>query len=202
MTLLGDARCPGCQAAVPLGHFWRRAPKDRGGIFLVGKVGVACPACNAKLRVLQLGLAIVAIGSFAALCGAFAAVGTIEHTKLGSAKQGLNLLLIAPALVGWVVLLVLFRGYGYRFVRLRAVQDGEKVGLVPLFKPIVQEAKLEARTTQDSIDVNASPQAKKVPSGNANHQKPTWMCPECGEENPGRFNICCICDTRRDTGES
>ena len=190
-----EARCPGCKAAVPLAGFWMRASKDRGGIFLIGKVAVACPACDAKLRVLQLGLAIVAIGSFAALCGAFAALGTIEHTKLGAAKQGLNFLLIVPAIVAWMVL---FRRYGYRFVSIRLVQDGEKVRLVPLSKPIVLEAKPEARTAQESIDVKRALQAEKVPPGNANFQKPPWMCPECGEENPGRFDICCICDTRRD----
>ena len=195
MAFLGEARCPGCRAGVPLGSFWMRAPKDRGGIFLIGNVGVVCPACDAKLRVLQHRLAIVAFGSFAALCAAFAALGNIEHIKFGSATQGLNLLLIATAIVGWMVL---FRRYGYRFVHFRPIQDGEKVRLVPLSKPIVPERMPEARTTQESVDVKPALQAEKLPSGTATPPKPTWMCPECGEENPGRFDICCICDTRRD----
>ncbi|HEX4597696.1 MAG TPA: hypothetical protein VH278_07920, partial [Burkholderiaceae bacterium] len=78
---------------------------------------------------LQSSLVTAVVGSFAALCAAFGALGAVEHAQLGAARQDLNLLLIALAIVGWMIL---FRRYGYRFARLRVVEDGEKVAVFSL----------------------------------------------------------------------
>lgn len=198
MTLYHGARCPQCQTPVPLAGFWKRAPKDRGGLFLIGRVGVACPACRARLRVLQSSLVTAVVGSFAALCAAFGALGAVEHAQLGAARQDLNLLLIALAIVGWMIL---FRRYGYRFARLRVVEDGEKVAVFSLFKPMVEQRKGDDRPDQPAIEVGAPLQAATQTPARCASEKPAWICPECEEQNPGRYDICCICETHRDAGE-
>jgi hypothetical protein len=197
MMLLGDPPCPQCQAPVPLAGLWQRATKDRGGIFLIGQVGIGCPACEAKLRVLQANLAIAAVGSFAAFCAAFGVLGAIEHARVGAARQDLNLLLIAPAIVGWMLL---FRRYGYRFARVRALEDGEKVAF-PLSRPVATAPIADDRPDRKAINVGPSSQTAESPAVSADIEKTPWICPECGEENPGKFNICCVCETHRDTSE-
>ena len=197
MTSLGDPRCPQCQAPVPLAGLWQRATKDRGGIFLIGKVGIGCPACEAKLRVLQSNLAIAAVGSFAAFCAAFGVLGAIEHARLGAARQDLNLLLIAPAIVGWMFL---FKRYGYRFARLRALEDGEKVAF-PLSRSVGGAAIAHDRPDKRAINVSPPSQAAEGPAVSADTEKAPWSCPECGEENPGRYDVCCICETKRNSSE-
>jgi hypothetical protein len=194
MGVFGDPRCPQCDALVPLGSLWQRAPKDRGGIFLVGKVGIGCPTCETKLRILQAGLVTATMGSFAALCAAFGTLGVIEHAKLGSARQDLNLLLIAPSIVAWMIL---FRRYGYRFARLRPVENGEKV-VFPLSRPILEQPPAGQRGDRKTMDVSAPSHGSVEPPGGAEPERPPWICPECKEENPGRFDRCCICDTERD----
>jgi hypothetical protein len=196
MPLLGDAHCPRCQAAVPLAALWQRAAKDRGGMFLIGRVGIGCPSCEVKLRVLQFRLVFAAVGSFAFFCAAFGVLGVIEHAKLGTARQDLNLLLIAPAIVGWMFL---FKRYGYRFARLRTVTDGEKVAF-PLSKPLRLETKGAERPQHQRSESAPSQVAAETASG-AEGARPPWICPECGEENPGKFSICCICETQRDAGQ-
>jgi hypothetical protein len=197
MTLFTDPRCPQCNAQVPLAGLWARAAKDRGGIFLIGKVGIGCPSCGARLRVLQTGLAIAAVGSFAAFCAAFGILGVTEHAKLGAAKQDLNLLLIAPAIVGWMFM---FRRYGYRFARVRAVEEGEKL-VLPLSRPVLEQPIAAKRLDQQTKDVGPPSQGATERPRNAGNETTPWICPECGEENPGQFNICCICETHRDASE-
>jgi hypothetical protein len=178
---------------VPLGPLWQRAPKERAGIFLIGKVGIGCPTCEAKLRVIQGGIVIATVGSFAALCAAFGALGAIEHAKPGAAKQDLNLLLLVPSIVAWMLL---FKRYGHRFARLRAVADGEKVVVFPVSKPL-----LEQPTGREGPDVGARSQVTDKPADSAECEKTAWVCPECGEENPGQYDICCICETKCDSSE-
>jgi hypothetical protein len=193
MTFLNDPRCPRCQAPVPLGSLWKRAAKDRGAIFLVGRIGICCPSCGARLRVLQAGLITGALASFVVLCAAFGALGSMEHAKLGAAKANLNLLLIAPGIVGW---LILFRRYGYQFASVRPVEDGETVSF-PLSKPVVEEP-MDGERPDRQTSARRQSQVALEPAGHADPERPAWICPECKEENPGQFDRCCICDTERD----
>jgi hypothetical protein len=196
MMFFTHPRCPRCKAAVPLAGLWERAAKDRGRIFLIGKVAIDCPSCGGRLRVLQAGLAIAAVGSLAAFCAAFGILGVTEHAKPGAAKQDLNLLLLAPAIVGWMFL---FRRYGHRFAQVRTLEDGEKV-ILPLSKPVLEQPTTGERLDQQTKAV-APPEDATEPPRSAGNERTPWICPECGEENPGQFNICCICETHRDISE-
>jgi hypothetical protein len=193
MAFSNDPRCPQCQAPVPLVDLWRRAPKDRGGIFLIGKIGIACPMCATKLRVHQTGLVVASVGSFAVFCAAFGVLGAVEHARLGAARQDLNLLLIAPAIVGWMLL---FRRYGYRFARLRGIEHGERV-VFPLSKPAVEAKSTGERPRAEAVASSRPSPVAPEPATGADVQKEPWICAECGEENPAQFDICCICETRR-----
>jgi hypothetical protein len=52
MPLLDEPHCPQCLSTLPLSPLWRAAPKDRWGL-LRGNVGILCPHCGARLRVIQ-----------------------------------------------------------------------------------------------------------------------------------------------------
>jgi len=53
MLLLDVPRCPNCNSEVALKELWDAAPKNHGGSVIVMPVGIACPTCGVKLKVLQ-----------------------------------------------------------------------------------------------------------------------------------------------------
>jgi len=53
MSLLESPRCPNCNSEIALKKLWEAAPKNRGGVSIIRPVGLACPTCGMKLRVLQ-----------------------------------------------------------------------------------------------------------------------------------------------------
>jgi hypothetical protein len=70
MSLLDLPRCPNCNTEIDLKELWRAAPKTgRGGFQIEGHVGVVCPTCGIKLRVLQAWLQVAGPLLFAAFLG-------------------------------------------------------------------------------------------------------------------------------------
>src|SRR6267378_22191 len=122
MAILDGPRCPGCQGAVSLRELWKEAPKVKG-LFLEGKVGIVCPSCGNKLRVLQYRVVIVTLGLFAAVCVTAAILGNIERARDFRPPQGVQYLIIGLMVGG----MFFFQShYAYRFATLRRVRDGEK----------------------------------------------------------------------------
>ena len=58
MPLLKDSRCPQCSGGLPLKVLWEFSRSSSYGLVkesgvLRGKIGIVCPNCGAKLRVVQ-----------------------------------------------------------------------------------------------------------------------------------------------------
>src|SRR5260221_877806 len=52
MPLLSPPRCPRCSCDVPLEPLWKVSSTDHSN-FLRGCVGIRCPQCGARIRILQ-----------------------------------------------------------------------------------------------------------------------------------------------------
>jgi hypothetical protein len=80
---------------------------------------------------------------------------------------------------------VLFQRAIPRLLRLRRLEDGEKVRF-PL-EAVARAHAAEAKFIQEQLDHES-----------ADVEQPSWVCPKCREENPGNFDECWKCQTWRD----
>ena len=67
-----------------------------------------------------------------------------------------------------------------RFLRVRLIGKGEEVTF-PLLER-AKERQAEAQVAEDGLDSEAK-----------DDDRPEWVCPKCGETNPGNFNECWKC---------
>ena len=119
MPLLSPPRCPQCSGDVPLEPLWRVAPTNRSN-FLVGDIGIQCPHCGARLRILQ-GRASWGV-FFLFLAALFLVGGVTDYfVRAGVLPRG--------AFLGVFVLLVILSSpvtrAAPRLVSLRVAYDGE-----------------------------------------------------------------------------
>jgi hypothetical protein len=181
MSLLDRPRCPNCNSEVDLKELWRAAPKTgRGGTVIAGSVGLACPTCGVKLKVLQARLQIASVLLFLLPFGLVALFAYFDPFYKDEVMRRASVIIL---LVSYASGFFLVRRMSPRLLRLRLLKDGEKVRF-----PLEVAARIheqEVSPIQDEED-----EAPEI-------EGPTWVCPKCHEENPGNFDECWKCQTWR-----
>jgi hypothetical protein len=154
---------------------------------LDGHVGIVCPVCGVKLRVLQGGrvqvsgilvfILPVALGFF---------LTRLFPINSGSPSGKLALAIFAAVYIG---AFFLHQHLIPRLLTLRFLKDGESAGfpLVTLAEDLAAERK--------AIEEDEKTQLSPAEDG------PAWTCNACGEENPGTFNECWKCLKMREVAE-
>jgi hypothetical protein len=101
---------------------WREAPKSaRLGILLVGKIGLVCPSCGARFRVLQARYGLATLGSYLGIL----LLGSVVLEELDIAKTSSRYWLFFAMLFG--LLEFLRWRYSYRLLTVRVLGSGEQV---------------------------------------------------------------------------
>jgi hypothetical protein len=123
MPLLSEPQCPQCLSTLSLRQLWRVAPTGRSGLLLVGKVGVVCPHCGAKLRVLQGGIGVVLVAAYALFVIGVLVIRWLTHE--GGVKTN------QYALVGGLAVCIggaqiLLSRWAPHLANLRSIEDGEE----------------------------------------------------------------------------
>jgi hypothetical protein len=179
MSLFDPSRCPNCNSNIDLKDLWRYAPKTSRGSQLAGHIGIVCPVCGIKLRVLQGRLQITSIALFILLLSSALVLGRLRLSYGG----------VKPLLIGlgavYLAGYVLFQKSIPRLLQLRILEEGEQAGfpLVTLAEDLAVQREAAAR---DGVDLE--PVADTGPK---------WICANCGDENPGNFDECWKCQTWR-----
>jgi hypothetical protein len=175
MSLLDPPRCPNCTSEIALKELWEAAPKNRGGLAIIRAVGMACPICGMRLRVLQssllLGLAIAYVVPIAI-------VGTVTLMAQWANGRERRLVYLGVLTVVYIGAFRLLKHLIPKLLRVRILRPDEKVDF-PLATP--------ARRAEETQDVDASSLEQ------TDDERPEWTCKSCGEENPGNFNECWKC---------
>jgi hypothetical protein len=177
MPLLDPPHCPNCNSEIDLKALWRAAPKGRG-LFLSQPVGLACPACGAKLRVLQGWVQVSLLLTYLVPVVAAVFVGRVIPLDANSVRSQLSLVGLA---IIWLAGFVLQQHNVPKLLRLRFLNEGETVRY-----PLVDRAKRDA-ALRAAIEEDERSQPAPAEDG------PAWTCKACGEENPGTFNECWKC---------
>jgi hypothetical protein len=175
MPLLDIPRCPQCKSEVDLKALWLAAPKTGRGTRMAGHIGIICPVCGIKLRVLQSRVQITSIALFVLLLSTAFGLGRLLHARGDDIPMliGLGTVYLAGYL--------LFQKSIPRLLQLRFFEEGEQAGfpLVTLAEDLAEE-----RKAIEEDDLNQEPPADDGPA---------WTCESCGAENPGNFNECWKC---------
>jgi DNA-directed RNA polymerase subunit RPC12/RpoP len=184
MLLLDVPRCPNCNSEVALKALWDAAPKNRGGSVIVRPVGIACPTCGVKLKVLQgrvlLGLAFAYVFPFAVV------VLVVLMIPWDSDRER-RLVSIGALVITYFGAFRLHRHLVPSLLRVRLIEDDRKVEF-PLSKPA---AELNEHRSEVADVLTLEPD---------DDNRPVWVCPKCGEENPGNFDVCWKCQGARTGG--
>jgi len=123
MPLLEEPHCPQCLSTLPLSPLWRTAQKDRSGL-LRGQVGIVCPRCGAKLRIIQTRANLagwVGVGAF--LGGAYYVESLMQQVRLEPAQKATLVFVVAVVLVAQLMPRLL----GPHLAQLRLTGSGEDV---------------------------------------------------------------------------
>ena len=145
MPLLSEPHCPQCLRTLSLSPLWRALPKGRRGYFWPGKVGVVCPHCGAKLRVIATRINIaswVAAGTF---FGAFYYVVSLKDQAHLEPSQKAALVCLA-GLAGLAQIVPYL--FGPELARLRPVESDEEVRF-PL-----EDAKAESEASTSTVAIS------------------------------------------------
>ena len=181
MSLFDPPRCPQCNSQIALRDFWEVAPRQSRGTSLSGALGIVCPTCGVKLRVLQ-GRAQL---SYVLVFGLpFTLVFLVDdaiplNSDTPSAK--IAILFLAAIYIGGFILQ---QHYFPSLLQLRNVRDGEVVDY-----PLVRAAKEQAAEAQF---IEEQGDMESLDTG-----KPVWTCASCGEASPGNFEVCWKCQAAR-----
>jgi hypothetical protein len=177
MQLIPFPVCPECGRSIPTDELWRAGNTNRLGL-LIGRIGVVCPHCGVALRVLQH---YVLLSSLAGILAPAIALGLILKP---TSQDDARLLFVIPAVV---IALTWNLRYGHRFAVLKRSQDEG------LDYPLTRETQArDVYVAQMEEDERIGQLAATDPSG------PPWKCAQCGEENPGEFDICWKCQAASD----
>jgi hypothetical protein len=131
MRLLQQARCPRCASGLPLAVLWdfaRHSPYDlvaRSGA-LRGKIGITCPKCGARLRVLQTWVRVLFVALNCVVVGLGIGVAAIYARNNHFARNPWGLIL-GLATVSVALRLIQRRASPY-LAQVRLLHDGEEVG--------------------------------------------------------------------------
>jgi DNA-directed RNA polymerase subunit RPC12/RpoP len=181
MSLLDPPRCPNCNSEIALKELWEAAPKSRGGSIIVRPVGIACPICGVKLKVLQ---ARVLMGLACAYVFPFAVVVAVVLMTPWDNDRERRLVSIGVLVIAYFGAFKLHQYLTPRLLRVRPIKSGERIEF-PLAKPATEPNEnrpgiADALTLEPKDD-----------------NRPVWVCPKCGEENPGTFDVCWKCQGER-----
>ncbi|HEY2527223.1 MAG TPA: hypothetical protein VGJ20_04610 [Xanthobacteraceae bacterium] len=163
---------------VDLKDLWIAAPKTgRGVAVIAGAVGIACPSCGIKLRVLQARLQIASALVFVVPLGLLMLLAYFDPFYKDEVKRRASFLVI---FVIYILGFYLLTRMSPQLLRLRFLKDGEHVGF-PL-EVVARVHKEEAQLIRERLD-------RQPPDVG----QPSWVCPKCHEENPGNFGECWNC---------
>jgi hypothetical protein len=177
MQLIAFPLCPECGRSIPTDELWRAGNTSRLGL-LIGRIGVVCPHCGVTLRVRQH---YVLASSLAGLFGPAIVLGLLFKPHLADDER---LLIVIPVVVMGMTWNI---RYSHRFAVLRRSQD------TTLDYPLTRAAQArDSYQAQMEEDERLAQLAATHPSG------PPWKCAQCGEENPGEFEICWKCQAASD----
>jgi hypothetical protein len=170
MSLLNPPRCPQCDSEIDLTELWRATPKI-ASLYVKGRIGVVCPHCGAKSRVLGHFANLSAI--LALLFLVFVGVVAARAVPIGwsRSERGDRVLWVVAGVIALGGLAVQ-RSAAPGLLRLRALEPKDIVKF-PLSK-------------------RAAPEVAAV-KGLSDDTRPAWVCPKCGDENPGNFDECWKC---------
>ena len=141
MPLLSEPHCPQCLSTLSLSPLWRAFPKGRRGYFWPGKVGIVCPHCGAKLRVITTRIDIASWVALCAFFGAFYyAVSLMDQPHLEPSQKAALVCVLGFAGLAQLVPYL----FGPNLARLRPVDADETV------KFPLEEAKAEDNVTTGS----------------------------------------------------
>lgn len=181
MGFFDPPRCPQCNSTIALRDFWEVAPKQSRGSALSGALGIVCPTCGVKLRVLQGRAQLSYVLVFGVPFALLFLVGQAIPLNSGTLSAKIALLCLGAIYVGGFILQ---QHYFPRLLQLRYLRDGEIVDY-PLSRAAKEQAAedqfFEEQRAMESPDVG----------------KPPWTCASCGEENPGNFEVCWKCQVAR-----
>lgn len=168
-----------------MAEFWRVAPKQIRSASLSGSLGIVCPVCGVRLKVLQGRVQVSWILAFAVPIAVALLVGRVIPLDSGTVSAKATLIALG---VFYFAGFALQGHYSPRLLTLRFLRDGETVEY-PLMihaKELAAEAKLEEQLAQEQLEME-SPDVGK----------PAWTCAKCREANPGNFDICWKCQAAR-----
>jgi hypothetical protein len=166
-------------------EFWRVAPKRSRGTSLSGSLGIVCPVCGVKLRVLQGRVQVSLLLTFLLPVGLGFLLAHFSPVDRDSVSGKLRLFGLIAVYLGGVVLQ--WR-WAPRLLQLRFVNDGEAVEypLVILARELAEKRARDAKMLEEQLELE-SPDVGK----------PAWTCGKCCEENPGNFDVCWKCQAAR-----
>jgi hypothetical protein len=183
MSLLDPPRCPNCNSEVALKELWDAAPKSQGGSLIVRPVGLACPTCGVKLKVLQRRLLLCLAVSYIV---PFAIVVPAVFMAQWDNDRERRLVSLGLLMIAYFGAFRILQRLIPRLLRVRLLKDNEKV-VFPLAKAAVETAE-----SQETGVLSLEPTGE---------DRPEWTCKSCGEENPGNFDECWKCQEPRGTEE-
>jgi hypothetical protein len=177
-ALLDPPRCPNCKSMVDLTELYRVALKT--GETMIGHVGIVCPVCGMKLRVLQARAVLIGLLTF--FLPFVLVVATYIAAPVARGPRDYIIRMAAFFVIMWSAT-VLHRRYIPRLLTLRLVENEEVVRF-----PLAPVAK-KGENTEPRSALELAP---------VEEDRPAWTCANCGEENPGNFDECWKCQTWRD----
>jgi hypothetical protein len=131
MPLIQDSRCPQCGSGLPLKVLWEFSRSSAYGLvtkcgILRGKIGIVCPNCGAKLRVVQTRIRLFVFLLWVAGLGGAWAVGEWmrhAHVVLNQATEFLGIAVLVSAIFA------LQKFYIPHLAQVRLAAPGEQLGL-------------------------------------------------------------------------
>jgi ribosomal protein L40E len=133
MLLLNEPHCPRCLSPLPLRSVFRGTPSGYSAV-MFGRIGLECPSCGAKLRIIQARVAVAAWVLFIVfLLGAKGLTSLMQLAHLGAGDK-LQLLCVFGAGIGMMLLPLL----APKLWRVRLVNPDEVVTF-PLGTPKAEE---------------------------------------------------------------
>lgn len=174
--MLDPPHCPNCHASLDLKELWREAEKN--GNAMIQRLAFVCPVCGVKLRVLPGRAFLISVLSFIIPFALIVTYQVIAPMERHTTAYVTRMLIFMVTIWGGAVLC----GRQIpRFLTVRRLKENEVIRY-PLAPPVVAHR----QTGLSALEL------EPLEDG-----RPNWVCPTCGEDNPGNFDECWKCQTWR-----
>jgi len=173
--------CPVCGGELPLKEFFGEwDPASRISRDMAPSPALECPSCFARLRPKFLRAGIM---TTAALISSIALMFVVIRSFAGNGLAGLAAVVAFLASVFWIEYSLL-----RRLITWRPAAPDEHVTFI-----------LPTRAQRDASEegMRADAEAVRAEAARDLANYPPWSCLTCGEENPGRFDLCWKCESNR-----